>query len=666
MGRTVVYLHMHEPELTLPIADPDSYVWPSPFKSSPSVGLPNKRSYAAVALLAIAQFAVVPLLHLDVLRVRWVLFIAAGIDAYLALPTWRASGPRERFQLAAFFGIPVCVVLALSGPSLYDVSKVAILLLAGWSVPLAVLRWDPQPSSAPGVVAKWLTASWLVLATAAWVVARPPGHHPIILDEVLYLIQSRYVLHPPFMRPLEGDLAPFFLINQSYYVPGYFNGQYPPGWPLLLSIASSLSASWLLLFAVYGLLVGTTYVFGRVVAGARVGLLAAVLVTASAPILDFSTTFFTHVFEAALGLIAASLMVGRVGASPGRRTWAWALAGLTLGFAVAVRPLTGLALAATLWFWVLLRERPTLRAATATTLAACAGAVAPVVFVLYYNLETTGSALRFGYDVAEHGLHALGFGMRGFVEYAAMGVPVEHAYQFGPLVAVKNLRETVRAGLTDFFSATILIVPIAYAAWRAGVRWRWRPLGAFVVLPLAYGFYFYHSSGSDRFYVEILPFALVGSAYLLHGLARRHRTAGAVLAGLLATTMIVDAASDIRSRRRDYTRLTASQTVVERLRVDHQKLLVFVRSTLPQPPGDTISLRWWGEPAMAPLFGYDVFDFPSDVVVVRDLGDRDTLAAQRFPGRYNVLLSVRLGANGGYPSVIEAREFDPGESSRAP
>jgi hypothetical protein len=263
----------------------------------------------------------------------------------------------------------------------------------------------------------------------------------------------------------------------------------------------------------------------------------------------------------------------------------------------------------------------------------------------------------------------MGFGRRGFVEYNAIGVPIEHAFAFGPMLAIRFLRQNLSSALAYSFSPSALVVPIAFVAWRVGVRWRWLPVGAFAVLPLAYAFYFYNrGNGTDRFYFELLPFATVGTAFLIHRLARSHRTAGILLGALLLATLLVDSVVDSILRRREFAPLMASQAVVEQLRAKHPKLLVFVRSQIPEPPPDTTSefIQLWGDPAMVQLYGYNVYDFPSDVVVVRDLGERDTVAAARFPGRYNVLLSVRRGSDGEMPLVSEAREFDPRAGFRAP
>jgi hypothetical protein len=630
--------------------------------------LSSKLSRAVVVLLIVGQLIAVPVLRFEYVRIRWSFIAVLVVDAFLATRVLRAASPRERMRLAAFLGVPICVMAALAGPSVYYMGQAVGPLLLGWSAPLAILAWDADVEAfpIPSLNDRLLVAIWLVAAIGLWIVFLPPGHRPMIHDEPLYLLQSQHMRHPPFMRSLDQALVPFFVIEQSYSVSGYINGQYPPGWPLVLSAASTLPQAWVIVFGAYVLLVWATYLFGRVVAGSRVGLFAAVLVTFSGLTLNWATSFMPHVFEAALALIAGSLMVGGVRAPRRRRIAAWALAGLVLGLAIAVRPLTGVALAAALWLWVLLRERPAPRAAVGATLAACAGGVIPIAFLMYYNLQTTGAVLRFGYDLAEHGLHALGFGRRGFVEYTTTGVPVERTFTFGPLLALRYAGDNLRVGLFDFFTTGVLIVPVTYVALRSGVRWRWRRIAAFLVLPLAYFFYFFHNERSDRFYFEIFPFAMVGTAFLVHGLAKRRRSVGIALGGLLAASMLVDTAITALKRRGVQTRSIAVSAAVERLRAEHSKLLVFVRTDLPQQAADPGSepILWWGEPVIQYLYWYNVYGFPSDVVVARDLGALDTALARRFPERYAVLLTIRQAPPGGEPWLIEAKQLDSRDAVR--
>jgi hypothetical protein len=58
----------------------------------------------------------------------------------------------------------------------------------------------------------------------------------------------------------------------------------------------------------------------------------------------------------------------------------------------------------------------------------------------------------------------------------------------------------------------------------------------------------------------------------------------AAVGALLVATLLVDSVVDSILRRREFAPLMASQAVVEQLRAKHPKLLVFVRSQIPEPP----------------------------------------------------------------------------------
>ena len=626
------------------------------------------RSRVAVAVLVIGQLAAAALLSLGYVRVRWMLLVVVGVFGFLAFRVWRAFSRRERMMLVASVGLPLLVVFTLTAPSAWDMGRAAIPVLAGWTVPLAIMGRDPESFPRPRIDLKRLLAVLVVFAAALWLAFRPPGHHPFIIDELLYLMQSQHMSDARFMRPLRSDLAPFFLINQSYSVPGFINGQYPPGWPLVLSLAPSFRAAWFLLFGVYVLMVGATYAFGRAVAGARTGLLAAILVSIAPAVLDLSTTFYSHVFEAALALIAGTLMLGGVNAPHGRRTVAWMLAGLTLGFATIVRPLTGVALAAALWLWVFCcargrrheRRRPRLSQhapAPSRHLSSCCTT----------TLQRRGHLSRFGYDLARHGLHAMGFGRRGFVEYNAIGVPIEHAFAFGPTLAIRSFDRTCLLRwriLSRRAPSSFRLRSSPGASASVGVGY---PSARSPCYPLAYAFYFYNrGSGTDRFYFEL--FRLRPSDGVLDPpLGAKPSTGGS--AGCLvrrhAPRRFRSRLHSAPARGRAFERRGQWSSSCE---PNTRSFWYSSAWHVPEaPPTRQVSLiQLWGIRPWFSCYGYNLYDFPSDVVVVRDLGERDTVAVARFPGRYNVLLSVRRGSDGEMPLVSEAREFDPRAGFRAP
>jgi hypothetical protein len=576
--------------------------------------------------LALAQFLAIPLVRFGVIRIRYVLPAALSILAYEVMRGLHTASASDRRGFAILFCLSVSLVAIGSHdePAFID-WEAFVLLVIGWSLALTLLRVVPSGGSvrlpSPSVASALLL---MAAASALWVAFRAVGH-PVIIDEVLYLLQSHYIRHAPFMRPLDSQLASFFLLRQSYVFGEYFNGQYPPGWPLILSLADPRTL-WLVPFTLHLVCLAATYAFGRAIASRETGALAAVLLSVNGIALYWSTTFFPHVFVAALALLSGTLMVSSVTASFRRRSLVWGFAGLLLGFGCATRPLTGITLAGTLWLWLLMSEKriPKKTLMTATAVA-CGGALVPIGWLMYYNWQTTGSAFQFGYDVANHGLHALGFGIRGAVVYKLTGLPFEDVTMFGPARAFINFGGAVHAALADFWP-TYFIFPLLFLVSRAGLTLRWGLLAPFALLPGAYFFYPIYSG--SRFYFELLPFAMVGTASLVHRLAQRRKAEGVALAGLLLATMLVDASRKAVDRRKEYEDRNVFFEAVERVRVEHPKLLVFVQD------------RWPGtkEHILESLYWYNLESFPSDVIVARDLGERDCGLLQRFPNHFAVLV----------------------------
>jgi hypothetical protein len=231
--------------------------------------------------------------------------------------------------------------------------------------------------------------------------------------------------------------------------------------------------------------------------------------------------------------------------------------------------------------------------------------------------------------------------MRGSVVYKATGLPFENLKMFGPLEALACFAEAVHVALTQFWP-TYLIFPLLYFSWRAGVKLPWGVGAVFGILPLGYCFYFYQA---DRFYLELLPFAMVGTAFLLDRLAQSSKLATLVMVGLLLATMLVGTVMKAIDRRQEYESRNSFAEAVERARTEHSRLLVFVRDRFPGPT----------EPFLEALYWYNIEDFPSNVIVARDLGEPNCMLTQRFPDHFAVLVSAVTKAQNDGLFVPEVR-----------
>ena len=435
------------------------------------------------------------------------------------------------------------------------------------------------------------------------------------------------------------------------------------------TMASTLPAAWVIVFGVYALLVWATFLFGRVVRGIGVGLFAAALVTFSGLTLNWATSFMPHVFEAAL---AAE--------SPVRRSWSAAYARRAGGESRRGGCSQGLVLG--------FRDRRT------AADRGCAGRGAVALGTTARAPDAAGGGrrdargvrgrrdpdrlpdvLQSSNDRRRPALAVMIWRNTGCTRSALVGADSwmrRPAFRSNAHSRSAHSSRSADAGATpcasgcSTSSATgILIVPgrLRRAAQRPpmalGAHGRGLPRAAAGVLLLFL---------SQRALRPVLLRGPRSPWWAPRSSCTNWRSGaanvGSALGGLLAATMLVDTAITAITRRRVQTRSIAVSAAVERLRAEHSKLLVFVRAELPQQAVDPGSepILWWGEPVMQALYWYNVYGFPSDVVVARDLGARDTALARRFPEWYAVLLTVRPAPPGGESGSIEAKQLESEES----
>jgi hypothetical protein len=585
------------------------------------------------ALVALAQLMVTTLVIVHAMRV-WVGLAVALV--LVALPLGRAVrvlSKADRARLLTIFGASV-ILTALPSPGL-----LSSMYMLQWAITLfawaCVLAMVPVPQTASQGSGSFPTRMHVVAllagAVAVWVVgaAVSGGVRPWLIDEVLYLLQAQHAWRPPFMVPVDPSLAKFFQLRQTYVIGGYLNCQYPPGWPLLLSLVQSVPAQWALLLALHVGLVAATYAFGARAVSPPVGFLAAVLVALNGLEITQSLGFFPHLFTAALVLTSAILMMRGLGEQGRRRFVSWVAAGLLMGWVFAARPLTGLALGGTLVGFVLVRERLPYRMAWPLARAMALGAALPLAYLLWYNRVTTGATLRFGYDLANHGLHAMGFGVRGFVSYTDHGLPAREVIDFGLGQALAHLATTVREALADFWPAS-LVLPLLFLGSHSGRRVRWRVVAPFAVLPAAYFFYFFHA---ERFVFELLPFAMVATGWLIAGIWERQRQLAMVAVALLIGARALGVGRALLERRGRVERRRGLYGAIASARREHHKVLLFVK--------DASRGAWGREIVLEGLYAYNLRgEFHGDVVVSRDLGPEDQVLMAKYPEHYPVFVSI--------------------------
>jgi 4-amino-4-deoxy-L-arabinose transferase-like glycosyltransferase len=298
--------------------------------------------------------------------------------------------------------------------TLLRAASVASVLIALFSLLEAVSPISPVPAA----TRRWRAWPWVAIAAVAavslsgWVAHDVLEGLPHLPDSVTYLMQARWLQ--------DGHLwgtAPAYVDHLSVpytYVRGdRWLGHYPFGWPLLLSVGLIFGAPWVVAPLFGGLFVILLYLAGREIDGPILGLTAATLGLLSPLVRLISGSLLSHA-------AAASFLLGGLWMLLSSRrlesTLRAASAGIAVGLAFAIRPLSAAAVAAP--FAVLLiadlaRRRD--RGARNRLIAWCMAGAAAAVPTLGANALITGSPLSFPYSLASGPMYFaanLPFGLR--------------------------------------------------------------------------------------------------------------------------------------------------------------------------------------------------------------------------------------------------------------
>ncbi len=155
-------------------------------------------------------------------------------------------------------------------------------------------------------------------------------------DEYVYLYQAETLARGRLWNP-SPHLPEFFEFSYIVQRDGKAFGSFPPGWPLLLALASRLHVPLWLVNPILGCLtLVAVYQLGRLLHDARVGMLAAWVTGISAFFLFNAASYFSHTLCGLLLLSAACLAAPAAGGRPSHPL----LAGFLLGWAVLTRYFT--------------------------------------------------------------------------------------------------------------------------------------------------------------------------------------------------------------------------------------------------------------------------------------------------------------------------------------
>ena len=400
----------------------------------------------------------------------------------------------------------------------------------------------PGPRRAGPIVAglAGLGAAAAVVATVVGRTVYP--HGSVNHDEPMYVFQARLLLRGHLSLP--ASFAPFRPwasgIREGRVVP-----KYTPVWPAVLAAGSRLgsmrvgpafaAAACVVLLAVLG-----HELFDRW----ATGFVAAAFLLLSPMFLVQSGTYLPYVFQLALDLAIALLVVAslrrlpRDGHIPRRRGIVAALvaAGALTGVALFARPYDAVLLVAPLACGAAIVLRDRLGALAKCAGIAAAGAALPVAALLACNAVLMGAPLRSTFSVTGP-FDKLGFGRRG--------VFATSAFQFEHTDARISVQRTLLQLPGWTFGGVFVVALACYGLWRhrgaGAAMWSIVAIGASFTAGYAFFWSPYsivalwsgaRTMGPFYHLALLVPLVLLGAAGLV-ALVERQRLLGAACAAVL-------------------------------------------------------------------------------------------------------------------------------------
>jgi hypothetical protein len=326
-------------------------------------------------------------------------------------------------------------------------------------------------------------------------------HVPHVQDSIAQLFQAILFANGRVSSPAPPH-ADFF--EQTFVMNGpEWYSMYPPGHSAMLAVGVFAGMPWIVNPLLGGLAVVLLYLLGKEVYGEVTGRIAASLAAVSPFVLFMSSEFMNH-SSSLVFVILFLLGYARLVREP---SWpAATVAGIGLGAAVCVRPLTAVALAVPFVVYALaLVLRAPRRFLPPFVLLALSAAV-PLAGFLAYNQQTTGDPFTPGYLSAGH---SLGFG-RG-----AWGPA--HTPLRGLAHALIDLN-ALQKHLFEWPLPSLLLAAIPFALSRRG-GWDWLLLTSWLSLVVAYFFYWFeHICFGPRFHFEAVAALTLLTAHGVHRL----------------------------------------------------------------------------------------------------------------------------------------------------
>ena len=344
-------------------------------------------------------------------------------------------------------------------------------------------QWPVEPRRAPDeprsirfdrfplVAALWVTVVAALLAVFIY------QRHPHVPDELVYLLQARYLAEG--MLTLPSPPAPLaFNIDLMHYEATRWYSPVPPGWPFVLAIGAWAGVPWLVNPVLGGLNILLAHAVLTSMHGRQTARLATLFLAVSPWFVFMAMNFMTHqvtLFFALLGALAVSRLRERRARGervPGRTLAAVFGGGLAIGGVSLVRPLEGLATALLLGVWSLPPRwwsaiRPQRILEFVPSLLLAAGAVVSGALVRPYNAYMTGDPSYFPIMAYIDKYYAKGSNDLGFGANRGLGWPGLDPFPgHGPVDVVVNANlniTSINTELLGWATGSLLVIMLLIA-----------------------------------------------------------------------------------------------------------------------------------------------------------------------------------------------------------
>jgi 4-amino-4-deoxy-L-arabinose transferase-like glycosyltransferase len=401
--------------------------------------------------------------------------------------------------------------------------------------------------------------------------------------------------------------------------------QYPPGHPFLLLLGLYIKAPWIInpLFGSFSLCL-LFFIAKNCYRKKNVVYLSPIFFLLSPFFLFMSSSYMNHVPTMFFMLLFIYFYVKTLQ----ELKWGHPLiAGLSLGYAMNIRPLTAFAMSLPFILDFTMYLCKGRKSFLKKYLLFSGGLCFMLTILLVYNYLTNGNPFIFGYQVKYDTL--------GFIGNAQMGPP--HTLR-GGFVNTSNNLVAMNKYLFEWPLPSLLFVFVFFLPRIEKNRWDWLFLFSSLLLVFSYFFYYFQDiCFGPRFYFCSVPFltlftvrGLLNIPALLEKLSfDRQKVKASLILFILfcfAYTLFFSAPALYKKYSHFYFNVDDSlhKTVIQR-RITNA--IVFINITY--PPGNPVP----NLPVYGAGFQYNSPDLKDRVIYAIDWGEKDKELIQEYPGR---------------------------------